>query len=101
MPATQTFGASLAAWENPRIQIVVRSTAGQAGFPTSANARTVANDAWAALIKVHNQNLPTSTGNHSYYLRIEPVSSPYLADQDSKGRFMFTFHCDVMRTPST
>ncbi len=94
---SRTYAASPVAWENPRVDVVVRSTRGDGGVPSSTNARKYAFRAWRALESVVNTNLPTSTGTHSYYLRIEAEQSPYLMERDGQGRYIFGFSASVSR----
>ena len=102
--AVQRFGSPLPAFERPRIMVVARSTAGAGGSPSSTGARTLAGAAWRALIKVVNQPLPSSTvaaSHQAQYLHIEPLSSPYLAERDAKGRYLFSFTADIARVATT
>lgn len=97
MQAMEKFGGSLPAWERPRVQVVVRSTAppGGSGIASPVNARAKVDLAWRAFIAVTNQRVPTSTG--SYYLRIEPLQSPALLERDDRGRVLFSFNAQVHR----
>lgn len=78
-----------AAIENPRFQLVTRSSGDNVG-PTIARANIDA--AWASLHGVANTTLSGST-----YLRIAAVHSPFLLDRDPRGRVEFAATFDVMR----
>lgn len=101
LPSVQRFGNNLPAYERPRLLVVTRSSAGAAGAVSSTHARTLAFKAWKGLTLVANTQLPSSTGTNSRYLRIEPVSSPFLLERDDRGRYVFGFYADVSRVATT
>lgn len=88
-PPTRVMGASNPAWENPRVQVISRSTSPQTA---KANARLV----WNLLEGVVNQTVGGSSG--SYYLRIECLQSPFLMKRDPQYRSVFAFNVDVERS---
>ncbi len=102
-PPQQRFGNNpLPAFERPRIRIITRSTRADSGTPIPTASRDLAFRAWKALNSVTDSTLPTSTtAQRAYYQRIEPMASPSLLDRDEKGRYLFMFTCDVMRTPNS
>lgn len=84
-----------ATWENPRIQIVTRSTEYQV-------ARNKAEDAFRTLIEVTNQTIKASSLDAgSFYLRISSIQSPFRLGVDENSRNLVACNFDVMKTLST
>lgn len=85
-----TFASAIAAWEQPRVQVVCRAT-------SSTHARTNIDKAWKVFNRVANATLSGVS-----YLNISAVQSPFLLERDSRGRVIFACNFDVMRrTTST
>lgn len=78
-----------AAIEQPRVQLVCRSSGDNTG-PTIARANI--DVAFTTLHSVANQVLSGST-----YLRIAAVQSPFLLDRDPRGRVEFAVNFEAQR----
>jgi hypothetical protein len=91
-----TFGSTnVAAWENPRIQIVSRSTEYQ-------TARNTAEDAYKTLIGIANQTIKANVADSgSFYLRVSAMQSPFRLGIDQNSRNLVACNFDVMKTLST
>lgn len=89
------FSSSAPAWENPRIQVVCRST-------DFTIARNKADDIYKILVNVKNQTLaPTSSASGALYFRIDAVQSPFSLPQDENKRRRVVCNYDVMKELST
>lgn len=93
MGPQDTFGGEVA-WEQARVQVIVRSTAPGSGMGVAnpVAARAKAQQAWDVLHDVVN----TTIGG-SFYLSVDPSQSPYLMQRDAQGRALFGFTADVWR----
>lgn len=91
-----TFGSTnVAVWENPRIQIVSRSTEYQ-------TARNTAESTFRILVDVTNQTIKASSlDTGSFYLRINAIQSPFRLGIDDNHRNLVVCNFDVMKTLST
>jgi hypothetical protein len=91
-----TFGSTCqAAWENPTIQIVSRST----NYET---ARRTGENAYRALINVVNETLKSSSSDvGSFYLRIFANQAPFRLGVDENDRHQIACNFGVMKTFST
>lgn len=75
-------------FENPRLQIITRSTR----YDT---ARDLASRAFTLLDGIAGQVLPTSVGTH--YIDIRAVQSPFSIGRDENGRSMVSVNFDVRK----
>jgi hypothetical protein len=91
-----SFGSTCeAVWENPRIQIVSRSTDYEV-------ARNKAEDAYRVLIRVTNEVLKASSSDAgTFYLRINAIQSPFRMGVDENSRNLVACNFDVMKSFST
>jgi len=91
-----TFGSTnVAAWENPRIQIISRSTEYQF-------ARNKAESAFRVLIGIANQTIKASSlDSGSFYLRVNAIQSPFRLGIDENSRNLVACNFAVMKTIST
>lgn len=94
------------AWEEARIQVVVRSTtpSGPEGIADPRAARVRAQKIWRTLEDIGNENLTAvnevGSTQTTYYLSVSVLQSPFLLDRDDKGRTLFAFNCRVQRDSS-
>lgn len=90
--------AALPDWEMPHLQVVARSTAPASGatVPNPTNAKKLLRRAVSRLEGITNQAVQGST-----YLRVEPISSLFLARVEDDGRQVFACNFEITRRPST
>ena len=88
---THTFStdADTRYFENPRLQIMTRSTSYE-------SARDRADKAFKLLDGLANTVLPTTAG--SLYIDISAVQSPFSIGRDANDRFLMSVNFDVMKT---
>ena len=73
---SHTFASRV--YENPRVQVIARSTRPVAGSPASATGvRALIETAWRTFDGIFN-----ATVNSITYLRVVPVQSPFLLEVD-------------------
>ena len=83
-------------YEQPRVQVICRSTRPLAAAPASASGvRRMIETAWRTLDGIANSTL-SGIG----YLRVVPAQSPFLLEVDSRGRQVWSFSADVMKRSS-
>ena len=93
---SHTIGGRVAAFTQPSVEILVRSTAGSGGIANPSNARAKIQRVYNRLSTVANQTISGST-----YLRIVPEGEPYLYDRDEQGRVVFACSFVVTRRGTT
>jgi hypothetical protein len=76
------------AFENPRVQMITRST-------SYTTARNLADTAFKLLDGLNSQSLPTSTGTR--YIDITAVQSPFSIGRDANGRYLISVNFDVRK----
>jgi len=92
---SNVFGSSNAAWEQPRFQIVCRSS-------EYSTADKKARDVWNLLNNVTNITLkPSTAATGCLYLRIEPLQSPFDLGDDDNGRSRIVCNYEAMKGVST
>lgn len=90
-----TFATTAAVWENPRIQVVNRSTDYQ-------KARNKAELVYRLFSNVVNQTIKQTTSSvGSFYLRITPLQSPYYVTIEKHETMVVACNYQVMKTLST
>jgi hypothetical protein len=95
-PSYGLGGATVPIHTRASIDVLVRSSAGSAGYANPTNARVKLQRVWNRLSLVTNQTLSGST-----YLRISPDDEPHLIDRDEQGRVIFGCSFTVMRRGTT
>ena len=98
-PPNYHFGSSdLPSWENPHLQVSARTTAPASGatVPNPSNAKLLLRRAVTRLSKVTNMTVQGSS-----YLRVDPISSLFLARIEDDGRQVYACNFEVSRRPST
>jgi hypothetical protein len=95
MAPSLTFGAA-PNYENPRIQIVARST-------TYPAARSLAENVYRVLTAVDSVYMTTGAGSTSQtaYLSIDPVQTPFPLGEDETGRYLMACNYQVKKELST
>lgn len=81
------------AWENPRIQVLVRSTTYQAG-------RNLAETLWRALDNASG-TLGSSSAPGAHYILIRAIQSPAPLGEDANLRWLFSTNFQVQKQWST
>jgi len=90
-----TFGSSTPAWENPRVQILDRSTDYQ-------TARNASEKHYKIIMGQVNVVLkPSSSATGTTYLSLTPINSPFYVGQDSNERHQMAFNIEAMKNLST
>lgn len=102
-PQQTMGGATLPQWEHARVQVITRSTQplGGSGIANPTAARTRAQKTWECLTKIVNQTVGATSVGSRYYLRVEPLQSPFLLDRDNRGRTLFAANYECWRKVST
>jgi hypothetical protein len=84
-PPTWVFGDI--AWEQPRVQVLVRTSHGY------VTGRTKAQAAWSALASIKNEVL-----NSVLYLTVEPLQSPFELTREGDGDdITFAFNIEIWK----
>lgn len=88
LPGVMHYGDTVPSIEQPRIEMLVRSTAPDGLVPASSASKAAAHAAYRALVSVANASLPASaTSTSSVWLTIDaPNGPPYMLDRDAQGR---------------
>lgn len=78
------------AWEQPRVQVQVRSVSGYAA------ARTLARQAWDALAAIRNQSI-----SGIWYMQVAMLQSPFMLTRDEHSETVtFVFNVEVWKQVS-
>lgn len=90
LPPTHTFttGGGTLYFENPRLQVLVRSSA-------YTTARNLADKAYVLLDSIAHTVLPTTGG--TMYLSVSAVQSPFSIGRDENGRYLVSCNFDVQK----
>ncbi len=96
--SVEKFSGALPAITRPSADVIVRSTtpSGGSGIAASTGTRSLAQDMWELLVGVANTQM-----NSKNYQRVEPQTEPYFLGHDDRGRAMFGFTVDAMKSAST
>jgi hypothetical protein len=90
---TWTLASTAPAWENPRVQVLVRSTAYEAG-------RSLAETLWRALDNATG-TLGSSSAPGAHYILIRALQSPAPLGEDANLRWLFSSNYQVQKLRST
>jgi len=92
---TRIFASSTPAWENPRIQIVDRSSDYQTGRDASELNYKILQGQVNVTLK------PSSSASGTTYLTIDPVQSPFYLGLDDSDRHTFACNYQIFKSLST